>query len=293
MELSYEKRIIGFIDILGFGQLVYDSEQDEKKFSLIQTVLKKLNEVDDVYGSPASFFAHSNYSTLPDDFKSDLNEIYEKMKSDAEPERVKITTFSDSIVFSCPATSNGLSNFRYFLIKLLVETSEYQLLLRGGVTCGSLLHCDDMIFGPAMNQAYYLESKVAKQPRIIIDSAFGCFLESLPGDPLAEHIKSEILEDEVDSVTYFNVMSLATNKVAQNMCGANAYEILENENITIENLLLSTEDGNVRSKLTWYANYFNEYLMKNPEVEVTITEMHGMPLETIMVPVSSLAVDYV
>lgn len=290
--MSYEKRIIGFIDILGFGQLVADSEQDEKKFSLIQAVLRKLNEVNDIYGSPESFFAHSNYSTLPDDFKSDLDEIYKKMKSEAEPERVKITTFSDSIVFSCPATSNGLSNFRYFLIKLLVETSEYQLLLRGGITCGSLLHSDDMIFGPAMNQAYYLESKLAKQPRIVIDSDFQGFLETLPQNLLVEHIKRELLNDKVDSVVYFDILSLSTNKVAQNMCGANAYEILRNEKKTIERLLVSTGDGNVQSKLVWYASYFNEYLMRNPEVEVTITEMHGMPFETIMVSVSSLAVDY-
>lgn len=292
VKLSYEKSIIGFIDILGFGQLVYDSEQDEKKFSLIQTVLKKLNEVNDIYSSPAAFFAHSNYSTLSDDFKRDLDEIYEEMKSAAEPERVKITTFSDSIVFSCTATSNGLSNFRYFLIKLLVETSEYQLLLRGGITCGPLLHSDDMIFGPAMNQAYYLESKLSKYPRIIIDTDFSYFLGTLAHEPLAEQIKSELLFDEFDSVTYFDLLSLATNKVAQNMCGANAYEILENEKRTIENLLMSTEDKYIRSKLIWYASYFNEYLVKNPEVEVTITELQGMPLETITVPVSSLVVEY-
>jgi len=105
---SYEKRIIGFIDILGFGQLVFESENESDKFFLIQQVLQKLNEVDDIYGAPESLFAHSNYEFLHDDAKRELNELYEKTRDNVEPSRVRITTFSDSIVFSCPANSDGL-----------------------------------------------------------------------------------------------------------------------------------------------------------------------------------------
>ena len=292
--VKYENRIIGFIDILGFGQLVFDSENDEEKFSLIQGVLTELKEVDDVYGSPESLFAHSNYSSLSPEYQDDLNKLYESTRDKAEPSRVQITTFSDSIVFSCPASSDGLSNFRYFLIKLLVRTSKIKLLLRGGISCGSLIHSDGNIFGPAMNRAYHLESKVAKQPRIAVDERFLDFLENLPKDTLAQYIKNELIYDENDSLTYFNTLSLSTNKVAQNMCGANAHDVLKNEKATIDSLLLSSpDDPVVRSKIVWYANYFNQYLKDNPEVEVIVSKMNGIPFETIAIPVANLAVQHV
>jgi len=70
--MQYEKRLIGFIDILGFGQLVFDSESNSDKFDLIVRVLDELNNVNDIYGSPEEFFAHSNYAYLSDEFKDNL-----------------------------------------------------------------------------------------------------------------------------------------------------------------------------------------------------------------------------
>ncbi|MCX7124871.1 MAG: hypothetical protein NTU49_03785 [Gammaproteobacteria bacterium] len=41
-------------------------------------------------------------------------------------------------------------------------------LIRGGITRGDLYHSDSIVFGSAMNDAYALESKEAKMPRILI-----------------------------------------------------------------------------------------------------------------------------
>jgi len=148
-----------------------------------------------------------------------------------------------------------------------------------------------MIFGPAMNRAYRVESKVAKHPRIAVDDFFKTFLDSIEKDIIAVLTKRELIYDSSDSVTYFDSLSLATNKVAQNMCGANAFHILANEKNTIEALLHSAPDEpDVRAKLKWYANYFNQYLAKNPEVEVVVSEFQGMPFETIMVPIGDLEI---
>ncbi len=289
--MSYEKRLIGFIDILGFGQLVYKSENEPTKFTLIEGIISRLNDVDDIYGSPQSLFAHSNYEYLSEEGKADLNDLFEKIIKSPKTSRVIITTFSDSIVFSCPSDTEGLRNFRYFLIKLLVYTSKFNLLLRGGISCGSLIHSEKAIFGPAMNNAYHTESKIAKQPRIAVDKYFLSFLKELVEDELIKIIQSELITDPDDSVVYFDHLSLATNKVAQNMCGANSYEILSNEKKTIESLVKPTlENSTVQTKIDWYINYFNHYLERNPEVEVATSYIQGMPLETIMVPVSDLKV---
>jgi hypothetical protein len=41
--------------------------------------------------------------------------------------------------------------------------------IRGGITIGELVHNNDVVFGPALNRAHELESKVAEYPRIIFD----------------------------------------------------------------------------------------------------------------------------
>ncbi|MCT8469336.1 hypothetical protein KZO85_12150 [Chromohalobacter canadensis] len=289
--MTYERRIIGFIDILGFGQLVLDSEDDVEKFDLIKSVLEKINSVDDIYGSPEDFFAYSNYSHLSPTAKQQMDELYESMKAAAGPKRVRITTFSDSIVFSCSADSDGLTDFRYFLTKLLVYTSPFKLLIRGGVTCGSLVHTDEIIFGPAMNNAYYLESKVAKYPRIVVDEKFECFIEELGKDTLTDLVKQELIRTEDETISYIDCLALTTNKVAQNMCGANAYEMLLNEKSTIETLIKDApEDPKIASKLEWYVEYFNEFITRKAEVEVVVSHVQGMPVETAMIPVSELRV---
>lgn len=289
--MLYEKRIIGFIDILGFGQLVLDSESDPKKFDLIHSVLSKIHNVDDIYGSPSSFYAHSNYENLTDEGKGQLDKVFDLMKSEAVPSRVRITTFSDSIVFSCPANTDGISNFRYFLIKLLVHTNDFKLLLRGGIACGALVHSETSIFGPAMNCAYHTESKVAVQPRIAIDETFMSLLEEIGENPIINIVKKELIAGGVDSVKYIDHLSLLTNMVAQNMCGANPYDMLVNEKSTIEALISANgTDDKVMAKLHWYKNYFNDYIRRNPEVELTVADPMGALVDTVFKSVSHLEI---
>jgi hypothetical protein len=53
---------------------------------------------------------------------------------------------------------------------------DHQILIRGGIAKGKLFHVEGgPLFGPAMNRAYFLESKKAKYPRVIIDSL--CYQE--------------------------------------------------------------------------------------------------------------------
>lgn len=44
-----------------------------------------------------------------------------------------------------------------------------KLIFRGGITYGKIFHNNEFVFGPAMNEAYRLESKLAESARIIID----------------------------------------------------------------------------------------------------------------------------
>jgi hypothetical protein len=82
----------------------------------------------------------------------------------------RITQFSDSIVISFKADQNGeifnLLADIHFLTKLLVKND---VLCRGGIAYGKLIHDDKFVFGPALIDAYHAESKAAHYPRIILD----------------------------------------------------------------------------------------------------------------------------
>jgi hypothetical protein len=59
-------------------------------------------------------------------------------------------------------------------------------LLRGGVTIGDVIHDDEVVFGPGLNRAYYLESKVAKMPRFVLDNEVINELGNLGDLPVTE-----------------------------------------------------------------------------------------------------------
>lgn len=145
-EYSYERRIVCFIDILGFSNLVKDTEDNGfRGHSNLLNVCEALN--------------------MLDDFRLTMSEA---MKA----KDVRSTQFSDSVVISFPWNEEDnsivsaillIKNYQVFLIM------QHGVILRGGITIGDIIHNEKMIVGPAMIDAYTLESKYAINPRIIID----------------------------------------------------------------------------------------------------------------------------
>ena len=141
--VEYEKRAVAFFDILGWRRAVENSETDsELRRALLNAVWSLAARV----------------------------QAYVEVETADHPSRDEYAQFSDSLIVSFPY------NDHRDLFRLLKFVNEFQtsmlmlgLPLRGGVTVGPLFHTDAIAFGPAMNRAYYLESKVAMMPRVIID----------------------------------------------------------------------------------------------------------------------------
>ncbi|CAG2145553.1 hypothetical protein [Cupriavidus plantarum] len=82
----------------------------------------------------------------------------------------RVTQFSDCIVVSYLVTERSAVFWLLNSIALQVlSLAENGFLVRGGLTVGRLYHSDRHVVGPAMNEAYRIESQVAKYPRIVID----------------------------------------------------------------------------------------------------------------------------
>lgn len=136
-----DNRLIAFIDILGFKKIVEQKQKTQildyiEPFYYAKERIERDKENDPTYG----------------------------LKTNS----LEATFFSDSIVFSCD--ENDIDIFISTIKRLLDSYVMYELFLRGGISFGKLYHQNDIVFGPAMNEAYKLESKFAIYPRIIISN---------------------------------------------------------------------------------------------------------------------------
>ncbi|ACL77447.1 hypothetical protein [Ruminiclostridium cellulolyticum] len=138
MELKYENRLVLFLDILGFKNLINIS-------------CKNTNVLNNIY---QAVYEIQNYEN----------------KSGKISSR-EVTTFSDSIVISYPIHNSMFMRVFQEIRDLVLILLKYGFVCRGGVGIGELYHKDSVVFGPAMVKAYELESKYAKVPRVIISKA--------------------------------------------------------------------------------------------------------------------------
>lgn len=159
-KIKYDKRLVTFIDILGFKEIVKQSEKDISKIELIYSILDYLKNWE-----------------VPRTWNLSLIEIEEDAQKRGVEKfdirnKTNITAFSDSIVVSVIVEENVnemistlISNLAYIGAILL----EKGILFRGGMTIGNLIHNEDgIVFGQGLVDAYKLESNNAKYPRIIL-----------------------------------------------------------------------------------------------------------------------------
>ena len=167
--VSYEKRAVAFIDILGWGPAVNDSiASPELRRRLLNAV-----------------WAIGTRS------KEDVEE-----DTPDHPSFDRATQFSDTVVISIPYS--GYPD----LLRLVTQVTGYQQMmllsgfpLRGGIVVGPLYHAGSNVFGPALNAAYKLESESASYPRIIIAKSLGLEIE-MAMNSLPKHWPFVVKDDD-------------------------------------------------------------------------------------------------
>ena len=133
----YKNRYVAFVDILGFTAIVRATEHDAMP-TRINALVKALAEI----GS------HHPSINESDDFQ--------------------FQSFSDSTVMSSASTFTGLLQILYSISDLSIRLLQTGLLARGAIAKGNLHHDRPVIFGPAFLDAYDIEQKIAKYPRVVL-----------------------------------------------------------------------------------------------------------------------------
>ena len=143
-EREYENRIVAYLDILGFKNIVEDSVNNKKTTNDIYYIL---NDV--LY----------TYKDISD--RMIKSKVYKR----------SVSTLSDCIIMSI--SINGEKERVDDFITDILEIQQILLynkfLLRGAITIGDIIHNNNVVFGPAVNRVVQLEKEEALYPRVIID----------------------------------------------------------------------------------------------------------------------------
>ncbi len=227
-NICYEERITAFIDIMGFSDYVENADC-EAVYSLVNKASK-------------------------------VEELVRNSKSHGDDLGVEVTCFSDSIVISVgikrkEAFSNLLTMV-HVLIERLVEQS---VAFRGGITIGKLYHNANMVFGPAMVDAYNLESKSAVSPRIIMKQEVLEKIESTIDDSFyrSNSYLNKIFNIDGDRFLYFDYFKLFNS---------NGISYKDDRALYLKQLYRIISIGlmhpeiSVRMKYYWMANKFNNLI---------------------------------
>ena len=245
----YKSRILAFVDILGFKNMIQQSASDYKEQQRI------LNAMNIIHG----------YKTLNDnglDGKG-LREY-----------GIQITTFSDSAIISYPIDfDGGLFHVLVDLIHLQIDLSNLGIFIRGGISMGLAYHDEYNAFGPAMNEAYRLESEEAKFPRIILTSQTlydGVKAsESLQNPYDISLLESLIRQDKTDGLYYLDYLRQFQELDYPEY---DYYIWLSTiRDYLVRNLNAYYSDGRIYSKYRWMLEYWNDTLA-SPGLSIPVDE---------------------
>lgn len=197
--------LVGFIDLLGQKDSLTNLElfnipEEKEKFD--NAVFSTVITVEAFRESVRTWFKKiKNSKSFKEEFEKAFKNLV-KNKSKKEVTRLKahkasyekmqrsdlnFQVFSDSIVFYCSLIDENKRIPFIDIFSMLVAIGFTKLIFmtqgkffRGGleIGCGTLLGKDGF-YGNALNRAYYLESEIAKYPRIVIGTQFKKYLEDM------------------------------------------------------------------------------------------------------------------
>lgn len=235
--MKYDDRLVAFIDILGFGNAV--SSTVDSKGNENEEEISKIHEVFDL-----------------------IQENW--IEADTDTHSKRVTIFSDSIVISVKIDEKSQVFYTLLEIKNMIMSLIWcGFLVRGAVVRGKLIHEPSKVFGPALVEAYTLESKAALYPRIILDReliAAAGKAPSLQHDPETEKkYVSALLEEDSDGMYYIDYFFKASEELDDPDFQFPAY-IMKLADIIRRGLMGSVHPSNVdlKVKYSWMRERYNK-----------------------------------
>jgi hypothetical protein len=227
---EYENCYVAFLDMLGFKALCGKKKMN---CSEIKTIFDELESL------KTNFY--NGFSTL--------------LVSDKVKQKTNFTVMSDSIVISAPAVGVGLSFIIYLCSSIQYMLLRKGITLRGGIAKGEFFYSANITYGPALIEAYKIESEVANYPRVVISDEITEILEENGFFKYNSTIHDMIKQSTDDSlyfVHYLNLFDAINN-------GEQSLKEIEN---TIQ-CGFSNTNAHIKTKYKWLKEYY-ERSFQNP-----------------------------
>ncbi len=254
-QYKYQKRIVVFLDILGFGEKLIEFEKE---------AINSCNGED---------FISVNISNLITVFKDAIKYINEI--------DCNYYLFSDNICLSIDAENDHSLHFEtmFAITDLMQHFSNIGHFLRGAIDYGWFVDEKKLALGTPLANAYLLESKSAIYPRVLLSDRYLKYLDELEmnGELSDEAIyyKQYFIRKSCE-ITYlmpfFNVLK-KTNKV----------EYFKNyQKQIIQNLSANSQKEQVYVKYDWLARTFNNFIDEYISIHLDMdSEIELLPSEII------------
>ena len=235
---GYMQKVVGFVDILGFADLVQCADSNPDLRIKVMEALGKAQAIKPDWSTGTEFQAHY---------------------------------FSDSLIVSAQHSPEGLWHLLLSLDALAWNLLKEGILVRGAVTIGGIFHDERFVFGVGVNKAYHLESTVAKVPRIILGKdaidAVKCFAAN--GSTWETYRDSRIRRDS-DGVNFLNFLCEFGCFNRQESIDPNATNhLLSVAGRSIQSFLqrkidTTLEQPDIYAKIEWFARYWNSEVAPEP-----------------------------
>ena len=194
-EATYSKKLFAFLDILGFGRIVDESKRNPGLISKIAKMLSRSEQI-----------AQSALTTKLTVLRVDLNNYVQR-------------SFSDTSVICGPYDSHHDFSFisTWIMMYQYLMWKEWRVFIRGAVVYGDLYLDKNIIFGPALIDAYRLEKCKTKAvwPRVLVDQS----MLNKTGEEERTRDFYEFLRQDGDNLVYldylrelFHLVVLGENK---------------------------------------------------------------------------------
>lgn len=210
---DYQDCYVAFLDVLGFRQLVERSVTDDP-------LLKQISGITTLAATPKSGVKQTSLG----------------------PCAMQARAFSDSIVIFTPTAHPGenacnpLAQLCFVVRYLHDRVLEMDACIRGGITRGPMYWhpswsetaarpkrgsrgATPITFGPGLNAAYDLESKLAVYPRVLVDAeAIGAVMVESAAWPMADHgtqLREYLRTDPTDGRIHLDLLKASVVRSQQ------------------------------------------------------------------------------
>jgi hypothetical protein len=229
------RSVVAFVDLLGYTDMVTNAVKKGQGSQFLRRMKRALDGA-------------LRWVLAPDEEDSLRQDVY------------AVKVFTDNIVIGHPISEDAEGELGHVVFQLgtfQLEMANRGFFVRGGVAIGDLYMDQNIVFGPALIDAYVAERDHARDPRIVLtESAVTAVRRHLAYYAHASHAP-QARELFIDADGRYFINYLDTVNIAEEDQGPMLHEVDRHKRRIEQKLREHRGQPPIWSKYTWAANYHN------------------------------------